>query len=75
MRSEHESVIEGNWAQRYLDRNGVDHIAVNKLVVEDFLFSSKDLEHRTRSVRYMLSNTLASYQQGPGHIQLHLEKI
>ena len=61
MRSEHDSVIDGNWVERYLSSNSIDHSAVNTLVVEDFLLNQEDLEHRSLSARYVLSKTLAIY--------------
>ena len=60
MRSEHDDIIDGCWAERYLSGTSIDHIAVNELVVEDFLLDAKDLKHRALPSQYVLSNILTT---------------
>ncbi|MCJ1346581.1 hypothetical protein MMC31_004799 [Peltigera leucophlebia] len=61
MRSKGDHEIDGNWQQTYLDASQIDYSAVNKLVADDFLLGENDLEHRSHSVRYILSNILGNY--------------
>ncbi len=63
MHSNGDNHVDGNWEQRYLNADYIDYSVVNKLVVEDFLLDSNDLEHCSRSVRYILSNILNTYFQ------------
>ncbi len=61
MCSDGDNQVDGNWEQRYLDADAIEYSAVNKLVAKDFLLDSNDLEHCSRSVRYILSNILSTY--------------
>ncbi len=61
MRSDGDNQVDGNWEQRYLDADQINYSTANKLVAEDFLLDSNDLEHCSRSVRYILSNILSIY--------------
>ncbi len=58
---EGDNQVDSNWEQRYLDADQINYSAANKLVAEDFLLDSNDLEHCSRSVRYILSNILSTY--------------
>ena len=60
MRINHDD-INSSWAKKYLDSASIDHNAVNKLVVKDFLLDIKELKHWAFSVQYMLSNILATH--------------
>ena len=61
MHSNGDNQVDGNWEQRYLDADQIDYSAANKLVAEDFLLDSNDLEYCSYSVRYLLSNILSTY--------------
>ena len=60
MCSLHDNIIDGCWTERYLNATSIDHSAVNKLVVKDFLLDDEDLRHQTFSAQYVLSNILAT---------------
>ena len=61
MRSEHDDIVDGSWAERYLNGASMDHSAVNELTIGDFLLDAKDLKHRALSSQYILSNILATH--------------
>ncbi len=61
IRSDGDNQVDGNWEQKYLDADQIDYSAANKLVAENILLDSNNLEHRSRSVRYILSNILSTY--------------
>ncbi len=56
-----DNQVDGNWKQKYLDADQIDYSTANKLVAEDFLLDSNDLEHCSCSVRYIMSNILSIY--------------
>ncbi len=59
--SDGNNQLDGNWERKYLDVDQIDYSAANKLIAEDFLLDSNDLEHHSHSVHYILSNILNTY--------------
>lgn len=45
MRSEHDNTIDGNWVEKYFNCTSIDHNAVNKLIIKNFLLDINNLEH------------------------------
>ena len=61
MRTDNNDIVNGSWAKRYLDGTSIDHNAVNKLVVKDFLLDVEKLKHLALLAQYVLLNILVMH--------------